>query len=174
MSENMIWILIGLALGGAVIAVIIYYLMRFLRGSIKLTLANTAFNPGETIKGSIELLTKKQIQGNKLIVSLIGDQVSKIYKDDKKETRTREIHRGEILIESARVYSAGHSAIHTFEINIPGNDNVAAGNSALGQALSMASSLLSSRETYYEWRVEARLDAEGIDLAKSQKISINL
>ena len=174
MPTNLIWILIGVALGGTLIAVVTYYLMRYLRGSIKLSMLATSFNPGDTSTGTMELLTRKEISGNKLIVSLIGDKISKTYRDDETETHTNEIHRSEIVIESARIYPAGFNAPYTFEISIPGHDSSAIGDSALGQTLAAASLLLNDRETRYEWRVEARLDAQGVDLAKTQKISINL
>ena len=149
--------------------------MRYLRGSIALNLQSTAFNPGVTIKGNLELLTRKNLSGNKLIVSLIGDKVTRYYENDEKKTRTREIHRSEILLENAREYPAGHTATHEFEINIPGNSASApSADSALGQVLSAASELINDRDVYYEWKIEARLDAKGVDLAKNKKISINL
>ncbi len=175
MSGNMVFMIIGLGIGIIVISIIAYYVMRYLRGSITLNLQKTAFNPGETINGSIELLTRKVLKGNKLIVSLIGEKVTRYYEDDEQRTRTREIHRSEILLEDAREYPAGHTAIHEFEINIPGNSGATpSGDSALGQVLSAASQLINDRDIYYEWEVEARLDAAGVDLAKSEKVSINL
>jgi hypothetical protein len=174
MSQNIVLLLVGLILGGSALAIIIYFVMRYLRGSITLTLDSTAFSPGDVIKGSFVLLTRKQIQGNKLIVSLIGDKTTKIYKDDKTESRTREIHRSEKLIESAREYPAGYTKEQSFEIPIPGQNGNASNNSALGQVLSAASMLINDRDTFYTWRVEARLDAQGVDLAKNQKITINM
>ena len=44
----------------------------------------------------------------------------------------------------------------------------------LANVFAVATQLISSRETYYEWKVEARLDAVGIDLAKSRSVTINL
>ena len=76
MSENQVFILIAALLGGGILTAIIYYVVRFMRGSIKLSLARTMFNQGDTIAGSFELLTKKAIEGNKLVVSLIGVKVT--------------------------------------------------------------------------------------------------
>jgi len=175
MSDNLIFLIFAAVIGIAVIAIITYYVMRFLRGSIALNLKKTAFNPGETINGSLDLVTRKVLTGNKLIVSLIGDKVTRYYEGDERKTRSHEIHRSEILLEDAREYPAGHTATHDFEIHIPGNTGTApSGDSALGQVLSAASQLINDRDIYYEWKVEARLDAEGVDLAKSKKISINL
>jgi hypothetical protein len=32
---------------------------------------------------------------------------------------------------------------------------------------------MSDRQVYIKWRVEARLDAEGVDLVDTEKVSIN-
>ena len=174
MSNNTIFIAIAALLAIVVISIITYFVMRYLRGSIILNMVNTASNRGDTIKGNFELITRKQIQGNKLTVSLIGNKVTRYYENDERKTRTREIHRSEKVIEGARDYPAGHNAKHEFEIAIPGSSASSSSiDSALGQALSAAAQLINDRDIYYEWRVEVRLDAKGVDLAKSQKISIN-
>jgi len=175
MESNTVFILIGATAAIALTSVFVYFIMRWMRGSITLYMPNAAFNRGDTIKGSFELLTRKALQGNKLIVTLIGEKVTRYYENDERKTRRREVYRSEKLIEQAREYPAGHNAKYEFEIEIPGGSAEApAIDPAFVQILSAASQLLNDRETYYEWRIEARLDAKGVDLAKSQKISINL
>ncbi len=173
MEGNTVFIIIGIVLGGAIIAIIAYQIARFMRGTIKLHLAKTAFNPGENITGSFDLHTKKNIQGNRLIVSLIGTQVTKSYKDGKTETRSHEIYRNEVLLEDAKDYSAGTQENYNFEIPVPNMSSPEFLNSPLGQTLSTALSLVSNRTTRNKWKVEARLDAKGVDLASSIAISIN-
>ena len=167
-------ILIAVAVGGGILAVVAYYVIRFMRGSIKLSLPRTAFNPGDSITGGFDLYAKKAIQGNKLIVSLIGVQVTESYEDGKKRTRSREIYRDEVLIEEAKAYPAGHTSQHQFEIATPNTGASEFMNSALGQTLTGALRLLSNRRTRLKWKVEARLDAKGVDLATSTSVSINI
>jgi hypothetical protein len=174
MSGSMVFILIAAVVGCVIVAVVAYYLARSMRGSIKLFLARTAFNPGESITGSFDLQTKKPIQGNKLIVSLIGVQVTEVYKDGKTETRTHEIYRDEHVIEGAKSYDAGHTAKHEFQLAVPNTGTSELMNSALGQILGATSALLNSSRTDLKWKVEARLDAKGIDLATSTPVWINL
>ena len=173
MDGNTVFIIIGVIIGGAIIAIIAYQIMRFMKGSIKLQLVQTAFNPGDTITGNFDLLTKKSIQGNRLIVSLIGTQVTKTYRDGKSETRSHEIYRNEILLEDAKDYSAGTQENYSFEIPVPNMNSPEFLNSAVGQTLVTALSLVSNRTTRNKWKVEARLDAKGVDLAASKAISIN-
>lgn len=160
--------------GGIIIATIAYYIARFLRGSIKLSLPCTAFDPGSTIKGEFALHAKKDLEGNKLIVSLIGVQITKTYqKDGKTSSQSQEIYRNETLVEPAKSYPAGYTADYDFELPVPNINTPGLMNSPLNQPLNTAMNLLGGREIRQEWRVEARLDAQGVDLADSQKISLN-
>ena len=173
MPENTVLIVIAIVVGGGALAAIAYYIARFMRGTIKLSLSRTAFNPGDTINGSFDLHTKKAIQGNKLIVSLIGMQVTKTYEDGKTRTRSREIYRDEVIVEEAKAYGAGSMATYNFEISTPDMQSPEFLNSTVGQALTVAFRLLSDRSTRLKWKIEARLDAKGVDLATAESVSIN-
>ena len=70
-----------------------YYIARFMRGSIKITLAKNSFNSGEQVTGSFDLITRKEIDGNRLFVSLIGKEVTRQRHGEKTRTHTREIYR---------------------------------------------------------------------------------
>jgi len=80
-----------------------YYIARFMRGSIKLSMVRTAFGPGEMIEGSFDLLTKKTLQGNKLVVRLIGTREERTRDSDgDTKTRWREFYRDEVVLEEAK------------------------------------------------------------------------
>lgn len=174
MPENLIVILVVLLIVGGIIAAIAYNIARFMRGSIKLNLPRTAFNPEDTIAGSIDLHLKKPVESNKLTVSLIGSQVTKTYEDEKTRTRSREIYRDEILVEEARTYAGSHTSQYEFTIAVPNTGETEFANSTLGQALTTAVQLLSNKQTHLKWKVEARLDAKGVDLMRSVPVSINM
>ncbi len=173
MSENIILLLVAVVVGGGLIAGILYFILRHMRGSIKLSLPQTAFNPGNKISGEFDLLAKKPIQGNKLIVRLIGQQVTRHHQNGKSRTRSQEIYRDEVLVEEAKDYPAGYTGKYSFEINTPNTNETEFLNSPLGQTLNAAVRLLSNRNTRLQWRVEARLDAKGIDLVAAKKITLN-
>jgi hypothetical protein len=173
MSKNSILILIAVIVGCGIASIILYYVARFMRGSIKLFLQRTAFNPGERITGSFDLVVKKQVEGNKLTASLIGVQVTETNKNGKTQTQTREFYRDEHIIEEAKSYNAGHSAKYSFEISVPNSSVPDFMNTTLGQALNAASYLLGNSHSRIKWRVEARLDAKGVDLVKSSPVTIN-
>jgi len=175
MPDNTLLIVICSVLVLALLGVIIYFVLRFMRGSIKLTMPQTSFGAGQMISGSFDLLTKKAIQGNQLVVTLRGVKVTE-YRDNDgdKKTRTDEIYRDQVVLEAARQYPAGHSVRHDFQIPTPNVQSPEFMNSGLGQTLVSAFRLLSDRRTRIKWKIEARLDAKGIDLADSQTVQLNL
>jgi len=166
-------LIFGLVVGGIVLSIAAYYIIRFLRGSIKLSLPKTIFNPGDTISGSFELQTKKDVEGNKLLVSLIGVEITKSYHNGKQRTHTHEIYRDSVIVEETRPYPAGYLANYTFSIPAPNLQTPELLNSTLGKTLTTAFQLLGNRSSQLKWKIEARLDAKGVDLAASKPISIN-
>jgi len=175
MDEKIILIIVAIVVGGGIVAAIAYYIARFMRGSINLSLPITTFDPGATINGSFDLHTKKAIQGNKLMVKLIGTRVTKTRSDDgKSKTRSDEIYNEEVLVEEAKAYVAGSMAKYDFQISTPNTTSPEFMNSGVGQALSAAFRLISDKSTRFKWKVEARLDAKGVDLVDTQSITLNM
>ncbi len=172
--------MIAIAVGVAILATIAYYVARYMRGSIKLSLPHTVFDPGATISGSFDLETKKDIKGNKLVVRLIAIEKIRTHDSDgKSRTRSQEIYRDEVLIEEAKDYIAGSTANYDFQISTPGtptSDPETPGiiSPQVVQGLATAVKFLSNKSTTIKWKVEARLDAKGVDLVDSQAISINM
>ena len=151
-----------------------FYIIRFMRGSIKMTLTKNSFSPGEQLTGSFELITRKEIDGNRLFVSLIGKEVTKERHGDKTRTRTREIYRDEVTIEDAKIFAAGATANYNFELATPSSSGPDFLDSTLGKTLKVGMELLGGRRTHLQWMVEARLDAKGVDLAAQKKITLNM
>ena len=172
MQSHLIFTLVIVVMGGALAAVIIYHILRYLRGSIKLTLPCTAFNPGDAIAGSFELMTKKEIQGNKLIVSLIGVKTVRTHHGGKTRTRTEEVYRDEVVIEGEKNYFAGYTGTYAFQVKAPNLHAPDFLNSQVGQIFGAAIRLLGDQSSRITWKVEARLDAKGVDLATSRAVSI--
>lgn len=173
MNETNTLILIASVVAAVGIGVAIFFLLRFLRGTIKLQLPVTGYRAGDEIIGSFELHTKKAIQGNRLIVSLIGVEQRRHQRNGKTETDSHEIFRKEELIEEARLYPAGTRQRYDFALKIPQPSELEAKIRDLAKGIQMVASLLSANRQKVVWRVEARLDAKGIDLVGSQKVTVS-
>jgi len=151
-----------------------YFIVRYMRGSIKITLAKNSFNEGEQITGSFELTTRKEIEGNRLYVMLAGKEVTKERRGDKTRTHTREIYRDEVTIEEAKTFSAGQTMNYDFQLGTPSSAGADFLSSGLGKTLKVGMELLGGRRSYLRWIVEVRLDAKGVDLASRKKIAVNM
>lgn len=173
MQSHLILGLVIVVFGGILAAVIVYHILRYLRGSIKLSLPCTVFNPGGTIAGTFELLTKKELQGNKLIVSLIGSKTVRTHHGGKTRTHTEEVYRDEVVIEGEKNYFAGYTATHAFQVKAPNLHAPDFLNTQVGQILGAAIRLIGNQSARITWKVEVRLDAKGVDLATSRTVSIN-
>ncbi len=174
MEDSTIFAIIILIIVLILAGVGVYFLLRFLRGKIILSLPVTTFSPGDIIKGSFELQAKKTISGKRLIVSLIGTQHERSRKKDgNTSTQTYEIFRKEVLIEEAREYPAGYNQIYDFELPVPASDRPEFMNNELLRSLVTAASFLGNRRIEVRWRIEARLQAKGIDLARSRRVTLN-
>lgn len=145
-----------------------YFIARYLKGRIEISLPSTAFNYGETVAGSFELLARKEIQGNRLFAALIATETRRERGlNGKSHTHTEEVWRAEQQLEPARVYAAGQGARYEFKLQLP-PQNFNSPDSALGQA----AQFLFGGSRRINWRLEVRLDAEGVDLAASKRLSL--
>ena len=173
MSSILIIIAVIAAISAIALLLVAYYVMRHMRGSIKMTLANTSAAAGEPISGSFSLATKKQIEGKRLFVALVGKEITEERHGDRTRTDTREIFRDEKIIEDERTYPAGFSADYSFELTAPSGGTDSAGE-ILGDVVNLGMDLLSGERSRVDWHVETRLDAAGIDLAASRQVYINI
>ena len=174
MSGEVLKIVIPAILVLAVVLVAGYFVIRYMRGSIKITLAKNSFNEGEQITGSFQLTTRKEIEGNRLYVMLVGKEVTKERRGGKTRTHTREIYRDELTIEQAKTFPSGQTMNYDFQLATPSSAGPDFLSSPLGKTLKVGIDMLGGRRSYLRWIVEVRLDAKGVDLASRRKISVNM
>ncbi len=177
MSSTLITIIaVAVVVGAVALVAVVYYSIRHSRGSMKLTLPKTAFGEGDQIEGTFTMTTKKDIDAKKLFVALIGTEVTvERYDDNQTRTHRREAYRDEQILEGAKTIPAGHSADYSFQLIAPtlGGAGESVGGT-LGNVLDIGLDLLGGDRHRLEWKLEARLDAEGIDLATSETVYIGV
>jgi hypothetical protein len=180
--QGSLWIVIAVV-AVIVIAIVAYHLARFLKGSIKLQLGKRGFGAGDEVTGSFWLVTKRPVDGNRLYAALIGEEVTRYEERDhdgghRTRTRTREVYRDEQVIEEARRYPGGFRQQYSFMVRAPAGrqsqdlENLPGGR--LLEAGLKGLQMLSGHHSQMRWKVEARLDAKGVDLADSAKVTINV
>jgi len=148
-----------------------FFVLRGLKGSIKIECEKSTFDPGETIKGNIHLLTKKETIGNKLTISLVADETTTHYDGDERRTENDEVYRDELVIEDKKTYPVGYEKTYDFVLTIPAMG--APGQQVDGVVGVVFDALsVNRRKTKIEWQLEARLDAEGLDLVSKKDIQM--
>lgn len=174
-------------IGGVILAVILVFLGLFIaarmKGKIELTLTKGGYAPGETIQGDLLLTTKKDLEGNRLFVALVGyEEVKRRYRDSdgnsKTETKKHEIYRDELDLEGADPVVAGSSQTYPFQLNTPPASNTqmadGLGDSMIGKAAgALISAIGDTVDRRKLWEVQARYDLKGIDLKTKQKVTVS-
>lgn len=164
------------------IAVIAYYVTRAMKGKLEIELPKNGFNSGEEITGRVTLTAKKALNLNRMYVALIGYEiVERRDSDGDKSTRRNEIYRNEVNILEAQPVPAGTHQAFDFTMSAPGGSATPASETAqkvAGVVQTAATALnalgISNTHRRLEWKVEARADLPGVDIAKSQKVRVNL
>ncbi len=169
-------IVVGTVAGIVVVGVIALFIFSYLKGSVKLSLENTSASRGESIKGSLALNAKKAIEGNGLSVWLIAHEKTDTRDSEgEKRTRSREIYRDTVNLESSKDYPAGFSDEYAFEFKIPdSSEEDISESSSLDQAAQFIGKLINNERKYIEWSIKARLDAKGIDLQTSRQVFVDI
>ena len=148
-----------------------FFILRGLKGTIEIDCKKNTFDPGETIQGDIHLKIKKETKGNKLIIALVADETTIYHDGDEKRTEHDEVYRDELIIEDKMTYPAGYEKTYNFDITIPAMD--APGRQVDGVVGAVFDALsVNRRKTRIEWQLEARLDAEGLDLVNKKDIQM--
>lgn len=165
--ETINLLIIG-AITAAVLGVAGYFIARWLKGSISITLPGTSFDFGGQVAGSFELLARKEISGNRLFAAVVATETRRERGyNGKSHTHTEEVWRTEQQLEGAKAYPAGHRSRHSFSLQLPPQD-FNRSDSMLGQA----AQFIFGGSRRLNWSLEVRLDAEGVDLAASKRIYV--
>jgi hypothetical protein len=159
-------------LGAAVVGVVVYYILRWMKGSVRLEFENRAYRPGETIQGVVHLKCRKLVEANRFFVALLCHRVTRERRNGKTHTHRHEILRQELDVAPAGQFAAGTTQMFEFALPIPARQaTVSTGNETLDSILRAVASFGASQRL--EWSLEARVDARGVDLASRKRISIN-
>ncbi len=155
-----------------------FFVVRSMKGKIELELSKTGFSTGEVIAGSVSITTKKSLELRRLFVALIGYEVIEHREaDGDKRTERDEIFREEINLEEAQQLATGFNKSYQFEMIAPGRDTVGSAGRGGGSGISFdigPLSLGNNDRRRLEWKVEARADLPGVDLAKSKTVRVNV
>lgn len=169
-----------LALGGAA-----YVFARYLDGRIRLELTRDTVDSGQDLDGRVTIEARRPIRGL-LRVSLVGREKRRRRRSGESErVEWVEVYRQDQVVEESREFPAGVRETHAFQLLAPTRvearrggsvDHVAeqTGDTVMSSVLRVAARAADALHGRIYWHVEARLEADGIDLSTKRKIDIDL
>ena len=172
-------IIIG-AIALILIGIVLYYIVRMMKGKVEIELPKRGYNSGEEISGAVTLTSRKELKMNRFFVALIGyERIERFDSDGDRKTRKREIYRYEHNLAEAGSLRAGNNQRFEFTIIAPGRNSSAESSELSGQiagAIKTTANLvgaMTGTSRRLEWKIEARADLPGVDLASSKKLQVN-
>ena len=172
----------GLIIGAVIVVILLavggYYFSRMMKGKLVLTLSKTGLGSGETLSGTVTITTKKSLDVRRFYVALIGHEEVEHRRggdDDNNHTERNEIYRDEFNLESGQLLPAGFNKTYEFGLVAPGKDTVGGPGSGGGNfELNIGPVSIGGGHRKLKWKVEARVDLPGVDLATSKSVRVNL
>tara|TARA_B100000965_G_scaffold376324_1_gene369493 strand:- start:82 stop:639 length:558 start_codon:yes stop_codon:yes gene_type:complete len=172
-------IIIGIA-AVIIISIAAYFMIRMMKGKVEIELPKRGYNSGEEISGSVNLISRKELKMNRFYVALIGyELIERTDRDGNRKTRKNEIYRYEHNLAEAGALRAGNNQRFEFSIVAPGGEDTEEvselSKNIVGGIKTAANVISAIRGTSrrLEWKLEARADLPGVDIASSKKIRIN-
>lgn len=155
-----------------------YYLIRAARGRINLDLQKKSFYPGEMIEGSFTVKTRRLIKSERLVVKIYCIEGVKPPKRflyfNRRPSQHRYIYREEMVVEPARIYQAKTSTDYSFQMKAPDVGDPADNGTFWGPYIAEVLSNISHGNRVLLWHLEVRLEISGVDIAKTNKIEIEI
>jgi len=157
------------------------------KGKISLDLITDTVTTGERLNGRLTIAIRKPVRGL-LKVSLVGKE-SRKRQGSSGGSRLVEVYRKDHVLEETRDFPAGFTQTYPFEIIAPTASEARPGEAVLRELAEVASSqnsgamasvlkLAASGSRHFKkriyWCVEARLDADGLDVFTKWRIKVNL
>ena len=168
------------AIAVIVLGIIAYFVIRMMKGKIEIELQKRGYNPGEKISGSVNLISRKELKMNRFHIALIGyELIQRTDSDGNRKTRKNEIYRYEHNLAEAGSLRAGNNQRFEFSIIAPGGqdtEEVSELSKNIAGGIKTAANVISAMRgtsRRLEWKLEARADLPGVDIASSKKIQIN-
>ncbi len=183
---NMDGYIVGGVIALIVLGIVAYYVVRFMKGRLRLDLGGkTLFRSNDRIEGDVTLEIKQATRGL-LKISLVGfhevpsggasSGVSweEFFREDEVPEEEKDFQPGFV-----KSYGIGLAVPTLSQVRLSQKADLGLGEIPLPRALEpilkMARAAASKRDrNRIRWKVEVRLDADGVDLFTSQRIRLDL
>lgn len=197
MADQSVLIVIAALAVVAVVAVAGYFIARGMKGKLELALAEQSLVSGQTMNATLTLTTKKGIEADRLYAALIAERQvrgSTSSSGSGSSTKWVEFYREEFELAIDERFPPGARKVYDLRIAVPTREQVLAPReeglrqlqNAFGDtgnpiaagiakgigALASGNDMLTGGKQ--RWKVVARLETKGVDLAASERVHVSL
>ena len=191
-NSVVLYVVVGVILT-ILIGVIVYFIARAMKGSIEIVLKEKNVRSGEPVEGGLTVKARKAIDVERMYIALIGErEIRKRSSSGDGSSRSwEEFYRDECDVLMGEHLHAGYTQTYNFAFHAPGmqeiqnqiQDPIASitdkiDNTIVKGIANQVSQLAmhggSLRHGRKRWKVIARLETKGVDLAASKKIHVSL
>ena len=170
----MVWLFWGglLVVGGGFAT---FYVMRALKGSIRLYLASPTLSYGQPIEGNITIRANKPIQSTRLVLTLRAEEIRRYRdRDHDEQTSTHEVYRKDFVLAGNKVFAARESQDIPFSLpGLPAPGAAAGGTPGLvGSVIQAGFEMMAGQDREMYWELIARLDCPGVDLVCTEPLVV--
>ncbi|MFT4303862.1 MAG: hypothetical protein ACMXYG_04810 [Candidatus Woesearchaeota archaeon] len=167
--------------GVVIIAISVYWILRFMKGKIVLNIPKGNYFFGEKISGNFNVVARSDINVNQIIVSLVCREITRSRNNammsstrrtgSNNTTQSYEIFRSENVVSGATNIPKGTTKSYDFTIGTPADDNNL-GAGATNRTLNTVSTLVTGFSRNLQWSVDVKVDSKGVNLTSRRKISL--
>ncbi len=165
-------IILLLVIGGVFIFLIVLFILKKIKGSIKIIPEKYNYTSGEDIKGKVILKLRKPVSSEKLIVGLRCEKHERTY-----SSKERASHRQDYVIfdfkypiGGKKEYSPGD---YSYDFLIKGPNNLSKEVGGIAGTLVKSVQVLSGVDYSLKWILYAELKCEGVNLSKTIQIYVS-
>ena len=153
----------------------VFRMVRGSKGTLVLHIPQTSVSTDEKIRGTVTITPKKQLAVRRFFVALTCEEVVRRPGEEAPEMYLA--YSDEYTFPSDKQWPAGLSQSFEFELTVPHGSNVNNGAKVTGGSIGTeigGVGVRIGRERRLLWKVEARVDLSGFDLAKCQLVNVKL
>ena len=178
MADTLILVLFAFLFWWVIAYVIWYQIAKFLKGTLKIHIFKPSYIYGETLKATVHLDAKKDIESHIFEAHLIAYRSEHTATQKWRATRHVELFRQTQEIENQAHYIAGTKKDFELEVQIPNIDDF---ESSFRELVDKKNVINQQFQKYYRgrlswgkirWKVRVDMTCTGLDLSASERIRL--
>ena len=153
----------------------VFRMVRGSKGTLVLHIPQTSVSTDEKIRGTVTITPKKQLAVRRFFVALTCEEVVRPPGEEAPEMYLA--YSDEYTFPNDKQWLAGLSQSFEFELTVPHGSNVNNGAKVTAGGIGTEVGGVGVRigpKSQLLWKVEARVDLPGLDLAKSKVVQVKL